>query len=184
MGVFWFISWIVILVDGIRFLVLFCIENCIVLFVFIDDVISYVLIVDCKWILFLKKWLLVFVIVFFMLSWSVDCRNIVFELLEFEVYVVILDDVFRKLYCFKKNCFLMFRFLVVVDKVNGIDNFFKILFFDNFLVILNMSLGCGCLGEFLGKWKMLILCIFCVKSSSDLVLWMNSFSNFFICLKL
>lgn len=73
------------------------------------------------------------------------------ELLESEAHVATSDDALRKLHCFKKNCSSMPRFLAAPDKVNGTDNSLQIPFFDNSLVTSNMSLGCGCSGESLGK---------------------------------
>lgn len=99
----------------------------------------------------LRNDFLLFVMVFLIVIKSVELSKLVLELIEFIVCLVILDEVCRKLYCLRKVCFLLLSFLIVGERVIGIDNFFKILFCGNVLLILNNSVGCLELVDFFGK---------------------------------
>lgn len=63
------------------------------------------------------------------------------ELLVFFLFFVIIDDVCKKLYCCKRYCFFLLSFLVVWESGMGKDNFFRIFFLYNDLLILNRSEG-------------------------------------------
>lgn len=73
------VNWIVILVVERRFL--FCCVNCIVLLVFMDDMISYFFVLECKVFLFLKKWCLYFEMVLIVLIFNVDWSKVDFRFL-------------------------------------------------------------------------------------------------------